>query len=115
RRATPGGENNMRRSHDTGDVIKVTASVRREDGHVEIAADTVIVQRSGKDVRRSPGQGIDLKLGLNTYGMKEPAGYSPESVDLRPGGSRFVSVGIVRSIPVVKGRSNSFFMDCGLD
>ncbi len=68
-----------------------------------------------KYVRRSPRQGIDFRLGLNTYGEKILNGYDADEFDLRPGASRYISLGIVRSFPVVKGRKNNFFMDLGID
>ncbi len=112
-----GGESRLgHREGEEKTVVKVTTqTVSGESGSTESVTDTVYIRHPRKYVRRSPRQGIDLRLGLNTYGEKKLNGYDPEEFDLRPGGSRYVSLGIVRSFPVVKGRKNNFFMDLGID
>ncbi len=87
--------------------------VANEDEYCE--TDTVEVRRPLFRMRRSPRQGVDIKLGLNRYGENKPNGYDASDYDLRTGGSRFVSVGIVRSLPIAKGRKSGLFMDLGLD
>ncbi len=113
------GSGESRLGHREGEeeqtIVKVTQTTDGEDGSAEAVTDTVFVRHPRKYVRRSPRQGIDLRLGLNTYGEKKLNGYSPEEFDLRPGGSRYAALGIIRSFPVVKGRKNSFFMDLGID
>ncbi len=113
------GRGESRLGHREGEeektVVKVTRTAGGENESTEAVTDTVFIRHPRKYVRRSPRQGIDFRLGLNTYGEKKLNGYDPDDFDLRPGGSRYVSLGIVRSFPVVKGRKNSFFMDLGID
>ncbi|ODS78655.1 MAG: hypothetical protein ABS46_16740 [Cytophagaceae bacterium SCN 52-12] len=111
-----GGESRL--GHKEGEekaVVKVVQTGEGENGSTENVTDTVYIRHPRKYIRRSPRQGIDFRLGLNTYGEKKPNGYSPDEFDLRPGGSRYISLGIIRSFPVVKGRKSSFFMDLGID
>lgn len=96
-------------------VINITQTITEEDGYTEVVIDTVEVKVPRRWARRSPRQGIDFKVGLNTYGYKNADGYDLNDMVLRPGASRFVSIGIVRSLPVVKGKKNNLFMDLGLD
>ena len=98
-----------------GKKVKVTAKVSDEKGYMEIVDDSVTFKPGRRWVRRSPRQGIDLRLGLNAYGKKMMEGYNPEDMDLHPGASRYVSVGLVRSIPMVRGPKSNLFMDIGLD
>ncbi len=118
RKETGGGNSRLgyqEEGHDDKTIVKITQTVKEEDGHTEVVTDTVMIRHPWRHVRRSPRQGIDVKLGLNTYGEKIANGYDPGSFDLRPGASRYISLGIVRSFPVVKGKKNSFFMDLGID
>lgn len=95
----------------------LNGSVPDEEGreYSEMISDTVGVRSTRLWARRSPRQGIDLKIGLNTYAAKSAEGYDLNKMDLRSGASRFVNVGIVRSVPVLRGGEASFFMDLGLD
>lgn len=111
-----GGESRLGHREADGEetIVKVT-TVDGAKGNTEAVTDTVFIKHPRRYVRRSPRQGIDFRLGLNTYGDKKPNGYSPDDFDLRPGSSRYVSLGIIRSFPVVKGRKSSFFVDLGID
>lgn len=112
-----GGESRLgqREGEQEQVVVKVTRATDGETDSTESVTDSVFVRHPRKYVRRSPRQGIDFRLGLNTYGEKLANGYNQDDFDLRPGRSRYVSLGIIRSFPVVKGRKNSFFMDLGID
>lgn len=101
------------KSSDNSTVIKVTSTFGSEEDTFE--TDTVRVRQVRHYVRRSPRQGIEVKLGFNTYGKKDWEGYDPENFNLRTGGSRYVSLGLVKSIPVVRGKQSGFFMDLGMD
>lgn len=63
----------------------------------------------------SPRKGLELKFGLNLYAKNDPKGYNEEDYDLRPGGSRFVSLGVVQSARIAKGKNLGFHLDYGLD
>ncbi|GAB2783207.1 hypothetical protein GCM10027275_28890 [Rhabdobacter roseus] len=78
-----------------------------EDGHV------TRIRR----VRRysSPRKGFNLNLGLNAYGENQPMGYNTADYDLRPFGSRFVSLGLIRSASIARGKSAGLHLDFGLD
>jgi hypothetical protein len=96
-------------------VVQITQTITEEDGRIETVSDTVFIKPARRWGRRSPRQGIDIKLGLNTYSKRAGTGYDLSDLDLRSGASRYLSVGLVRSIPLVKGRKNNFFMDVGMD
>lgn len=70
-----------------------------------------------KRVRKyaSPRQGFNISLGLNAYGQNNPKGYNKEDYDLRPFGSRYISLGYVRSARLVRGKSAGLHIDFGLD
>ncbi|GAA4447329.1 hypothetical protein GCM10023091_42010 [Ravibacter arvi] len=116
----PSGKGQVAPDDDAGfdegeTIIRVTKTFRTSDGYQEVTTDTVVVSPQIRRIRRSPRQGIDFKIGLNTYGDRSPEGYRPEEFDLRPGASRYISLGGVKSIPLVRGRRSGFFMDLGLD
>ncbi|HEV7346743.1 outer membrane beta-barrel protein [Telluribacter sp.] len=63
----------------------------------------------------SPRKGFNVNLGLNAYGDNQPMGYTTSDYDLRPFGSRFISLGLVRSATIARGNSVGLHMDFGLD
>ena len=116
-RGANGGESRLgyKEAKDENTIVKVNQKDEGENGQIENVRDTVFINHPRKYVRRSPRQGIDFRIGLNTYGENSPNDYNTEEYDLRPGGSRYISLGVIRSFPIVKGRKNNFFMDLGID
>lgn len=115
-RALPRNEKESKTDrHSTSETKSTTIFSWREKEH-DFPGDSVTVERSTKKYgRRSPRQGIDFRIGFNTYGEREWGAYNAENFNLHTGASRFVSVGMVRSLPVIRGKESSFFMDFGLD
>lgn len=63
----------------------------------------------------SPRKGFNINVGLNAYGDNQPMGYNVSDYDLRPFGSRFISLGLVRSATIARGNSVGLHMDFGLN
>jgi hypothetical protein len=63
----------------------------------------------------SPRKGFFLDLGFNNYGSNHSGSYQESDYDLRTLGSRYISLGMVTSMPVVRGRSAGFHIDFGID
>ncbi|WP_221389897.1 outer membrane beta-barrel protein [Dyadobacter sp. NIV53] len=78
-------------------------------------------RRTGKHFYRanrysSPRKGFNVAIGLNTYGTnKATAGYDKADYDLRPFGSRYISLGYIASATVAKGKNAKFSLDFGAD
>lgn len=105
--------------------------IKDGDTEVKIDADGVSVKDDGdndKEYRRtgknfhksrpgsSPRKGFALALGLNTYGSNEAGqNYSKGDYDLRPFGSRFVSLGYITSARIAKGKHAGIHLDFGAD
>ena len=68
-------------------------------------------------VRRysSPRRGFNALLGLNAYAQNEPGGFNTENYDLRPFGSRYISLGFVKSATLARGKNAGLHLDFGLD
>lgn len=68
-------------------------------------------------VRRysSPRKGFNVSLGMNAYAQNQPKVYNPEDYDLRPFGSRYISLGYVRSVALARGKEAGLHLDFGLD
>ncbi|TAE41082.1 MAG: hypothetical protein EAZ70_02365 [Runella slithyformis] len=62
-----------------------------------------------------PRSGFNINLGLSVYSQNDPGAYNPQDYDLRTIGSRFVSLGMVKSVPLARGRNTSLGLDFGLD
>lgn len=100
--------------------VKIDAggvSVKDEDAEDSKDID---YKRLGKNFTRSrggssPRKGFAFALGLNTYGSNEPGVYNKEDYDLRPFGSRFVSLGYITSAKIASGKKASFHLDLGVD
>jgi hypothetical protein len=62
----------------------------------------------------SPRKGFNFELGLNTYGTNEMTpGFSKDDYDLKPFGSRYVSLGYVASTRIAKGKNAGLHLDLG--
>jgi hypothetical protein len=110
--------------------------VHIKDGDTEVKIDTdgvyvkeeednrdskdIDYKRIGKNFTRtrggaSPRKGFAIALGLNTYGSNEPETYKKEDYDLRPFGSRFISLGYITSAKIASGKKAGFHLDLGAD
>ena len=63
----------------------------------------------------SPRRGFNASLGLNAYAQNEPRGFNTEDYDLRPFGSRYISLGFVKSATLARGKNAGLHLDFGLD
>lgn len=64
----------------------------------------------------SPRKGFTFALGLNAYGKNETTtGYNKESYDLKPFGSRYISLGYIASTRIARGKNASLHLDFGAD
>lgn len=120
---------------DSGDVIKIGVSgvyVKNGDTEVVIRTDDGKTSetdngdrnyvRNGKNFVKSrrygssPRKGFSFALGLNTYGNNETTpGYNKEGYDLKPFGSRYVSLGYIGSAKIIRGEKAGFHLDFGVD
>ncbi|MFN8348012.1 MAG: outer membrane beta-barrel protein [Spirosomataceae bacterium] len=111
--------------------------VTRKDGEVKITVNEPSVQSKesekeekheyknndddGKITRnvtrryRSPRNGFDVLVGLNTYAKNDPLKYTGSEYDLLPWGSRFVSLSWVRGAAISRGKDASLGLDLGVD
>ncbi len=64
---------------------------------------------------KSPRNGFDVLVGLNTYAKNTPLTYQESDYDLLPWGSRFVSLSWVRGAAISRGRDASLGLDLGID
>lgn len=102
-------------------------TIIRENQHYRILIDKDSATEADKDSlglkkyynhrskSSSPRQGFNINLGLNNFSQNNPGVYNASDYDLRPFGSRFVSLGITRSARLSKGKNASFYLDFGLD
>ncbi len=63
----------------------------------------------------SPRRGFNGSLGLNTYAQNQPGAFNPDNYDLRPFGSRYISLGFVKSATLARGKNAGLHLDFGLD
>lgn len=94
--------------------------VEVKDGEEVVTSDSTY-RRTGKRFYRSgrgssPRKGFNVTLGLNTYGTnKGTPGFNKTDYDLKPFGSRFVSLGYIASTTVIKGEGARLHFDFGVD
>jgi len=95
--------------------------VEVKDGDEVVSSDSTY-RRIGKRYHRrswggsSPRKGFNVAFGLNTYGTNEATtGFNKSDFDLKPFGSRFVSLGYVASANVIKGKDARLHLDFGID
>ncbi|MCF0071506.1 PorT family protein [Dyadobacter sp. CY261] len=88
----------------------------------EVVASDSSYRRIGKRFHRaswggsSPRKGFNVAFGLNTYGANEATpGYDKATYDLKPFGSRYVSLGYVASANVIRGKNARLHLDFGID
>jgi hypothetical protein len=92
--------------------------VKEEDGSVSTDS---TYRRTGKRFYKSnrnssPRKGFNIAFGLNTYGANEAtAGYNKSDYDLKPFGSRFISLGYIASTTLARGENARFHLDFGVD
>jgi hypothetical protein len=63
----------------------------------------------------SPRKGFYLDLGLNAYGANQANGYHASDYNLRPLGSRYISLGAVASAPLIRREKAGLHLDLGVD
>lgn len=63
----------------------------------------------------SPRQGFNIDLGMNNFINNKPGKYNMADYDLRPFGSRYISLGATRSARLAKGKNATLYMDFGID
>lgn len=63
----------------------------------------------------SPRKGFHLDLGLDAYGYNQTKGYNSSDYNLRPLGSRYISIGAVASAPLVRKEKAGLHLDLGVD
>ena len=64
----------------------------------------------------SPRKGFNVAFGLNAYGTNEATpGYNKADYELKPIGSRFISLGYVASATLARGKNAGFHLDFGAD
>ena len=63
----------------------------------------------------SPRRGFNIALGLNAYAQNDPGTFNSEDYDLRPFGSRYISLGFVKSATLARGKNAGLHLDFGLD
>lgn len=91
--------------NDDGDTVSTDSNYRRTGKRF---------YRSGGG--SSPRKGFNIALGLNTYGTNEATpGYDKTAYDLKPFGSRFISLGYIASTTIVKGKNARLHLDFGVD
>jgi hypothetical protein len=102
--------------------VKIDADgVSVKDDDDENDSKDIDYKRLGKNFTRSrggssPRKGFAFALGLNTYGANEPGvNYNKEDYDLRPFGSRFVSLGYITSAKIASGKKAGLHLDLGVD
>jgi len=91
------------------------------DGDSDDDSQDTDYKRTGKHFYRanrnsSPRKGFNVAIGLNTYGTNEATpGYNKQDYDLRPIGSRYVSLGYVAGATIARGKNAKFGLDFGVD
>jgi uncharacterized protein (UPF0333 family) len=91
---------------------KYTDNDNDDDDDSDNDDDRVVVRR-----RRfsNPRNGFNINLGFSVYGQNSPLNYNTQDYDLRLPGSRFISLGAVKSLPLSKGKNASLGLDFGID
>ena len=94
--------------------------VEVEDDDTTVTSDSNY-RRTGKRFHRSgfgssPRKGFNVALGLNTYGTNEATpGYDKATYDLKPFGSRYISLGYIASTTIIRGKNTKLHLDFGAD
>ena len=104
---------------DTQVIINAQGVEVKED-EAEVSTDSSyrrIGKRFYKSSRNSsPRKGFNVAIGLNTYGQNNAGQfYEKSDYDLRPFGSRFVSLGYIASTTIARGGNSKFHLDFGID
>ncbi len=111
------GDDKGRRRNGTGVDTTATDGSSRSRGYDDDEDDSNdrVVRIHRVNRYRSPRQGFIVALGLNAYGQNDPGTYSKDDYDLRPFGSRYISLGYVKSASIIRGKSAGLHVDFGLD
>lgn len=111
------GDDKDRRRNGTGvDTTATDGNSRRREYDKDNDNDDRVIRIHRNKSYRSPRQGFIVAVGLNAYSQNNPGGnYREEDYDLRPFGSRYISLGYVRSATLVRGKSAGLHVDFGLD
>lgn len=94
--------------------------VEVRDGEAKDTTESVY-KRTGKRFTghssgSSPRKGFNIAIGLNTYGKNDPTTfYDKGDYDLRPFGSRYISLGYVVSAKLIRGKNAGLHLDFGAD
>ncbi len=94
---------------------KSTDDKKVEEKHEDHNSDDGKITRHVTRRYRSPRNGFDVLVGLNTYAQNNPLNYNGSDYDLLPWGSRFVSLSWVRGAAISRGRDASLGLDLGVD
>jgi hypothetical protein len=129
------GSNYLKDKSDEKDYVRIgLRGVHVKDGETEVKIDAGGVEikdnedSSDSDYKRvgkrfyksapgsSPRKGFNFAIGLNTFGTNETtAGYNKDDYDLRPFGSRYVSLGYTASTRIARGKNAGLHLDFGAD
>ncbi|MCE6988766.1 PorT family protein [Dyadobacter sp. CY323] len=94
--------------------------VEIRDDEVSVSTDSTY-RRTGKRFYKStrnssPRKGFNIAVGLNAYGANETTpGFDKADYDLKPFGSRFVSLGYIASATIIRGKNARLHLDFGAD
>lgn len=91
--------------------------IGRKEGQREDSDDDDDEVETIKKVRKysSPRNGFAIAVGLNAYGVNRAFAYDTEDYDLRPFGSRYISLGYIKSATLARGKNAGLHVDFGLD
>jgi len=93
--------------------IDTTAVANTDDNTQDSGNDNVQVVRHRRF--SNPRSGFNINLGLSAYSQNNATTYNSQDYDLRTIGSRFLSVGIIKSLALSRGKKASLGLDFGLN
>ncbi len=102
---------------DGSDRVRIGDNDDRYEGDTTRDSDEDENMSTIRRVRRysSPRRGFYGAIGLNAYSENKAMGYNTDNYDLRPFGSRYVSLGFVKSATLARGKDVGLHLDFGLD
>ena len=98
-----------------------TKGVEVDEGDDDSDSSDTDYRRTGKRMYTSyrnrsgsPRKGFNVSVGLNAYGTnKTTPGYDKQTYDLKPFGSRYISLGYIASATIARGKNAKFGFDFG--